>query len=641
MLNQRQIEIIFEMYENPTEYYTADYFSHKIGAARRTIQMDMKAIKEELDNIGFATLQAKRAKGSYLNIDNYDMFSDWMNNLCVQYTSKGISTYPMQRIAKIVYLLLERFRDMPMHELEAELFISRSTLLNDLRCVQKNLAEYNLKLTKENNRLNVLGSEIDKRRCLADNSLFLAHLQGLGKHGDNCIDMQRLSYLKNVLLDSFIENQYYISATDFNNAVLNLNIILHRVTKSFFIKQADLTISDNIDRELNIANKIFDKLKLRFLCNIPVEEIRFFAVYLKGAEAFKNHAVINEEMDQFLLDAFAKIKREYGIDFMSNTGLHLSMALHCIPLIIRIKYNMQVKGRSLEAIKQNFPLGYEIAQYFAFLIKERYVPKAKISDDEIALIAAHFYGSLLELRQKSKKNRILVISDLKASMTILLRSVLMKWFSQEISSMEFIQANDMNGDLLDQYDVFLTTEKNTFYENGLAMYVGQFPSDNDRKNIKLLLDGFSNLDDVIQIFQKDLFFSLEHGTKQDILEILSEAAASEYEISGLHEAVMERENIGSTLFGKSIAIPHPIHAISSDTFIAACVIKEPVLWDDEGNMVQVVMMIHIGKNNPRSFQLWDYFSSIFEDKELVKELVEFPTFENFTSKISSLLVTRF
>lgn len=48
---------------------------------------------------------------------------------------------------------------------------------------------------------------------------------------------------------------------------------------------------------------------------------------------------------------------------------------------------------------------------------------------KIALIAAHFYGSLLELHQtKKKRTRILVLPSMKVSRTILLRSILIKWF---------------------------------------------------------------------------------------------------------------------------------------------------------------------------------------------------------------------
>ena len=46
-----------------------------------------------------------------------------------------------------------------------------------------------------------------------------------------------------------------------------------------------------------------------------------------------------------------------------------------------------------------------------------------------------------------------------------------------------------------------------------------------------------------------------------------------FEIEDLHSQVQQREEIGSTYFSKQIAVPHPMYAVSSDTFISVCVSK--------------------------------------------------------------------
>ena len=181
------------------------------------------------------------------------------------------------------------------------------------------------------------------------------------------------------------------------------------------------------------------------------------------------------------------------------------------------------------------------------------------------------------------------------------------------------------------------TEKNKFYDNGLAMYIAPFPTENDRRNIKLLLDGFADLEDILYVFHRDLFFVSDNGEKSEILHLLASRAEKKFSLVGLHAGMLQREKIGSTFFSKGIAIPHPLHSISSDTFVAVYISKNPIVWDEEGNTVQVVTMLHIGKNNPRSFQLWDYFARILEDKDFVDKIVVEPTFEFFTQKIRLLM----
>lgn len=133
----------------------------------------------------------------------------------------------------------------------------------------------------------------------------------------------------------------------------------------------------------------------------------------------------------------------------------------------------------------------------------------------------------------------------------------------------------MNETFLDNYDIFLTTEKNKFYDNGLAMYIAPFPTENDRRNIKLLLDGFADLEDILYVFHRDSFFVSDNGgDKAEILHLLASRAEKKFSLVGLHAGMLEREKIGSTFFSKGIAIPHPLHSISSDTFVAVYISKK-------------------------------------------------------------------
>ena len=82
-----------------------------------------------------------------------------------------------------------------------------------------------------------------------------------------------------------------------------------------------------------------------------------------------------------------------------------------------------------------------------------------------------------------------------------------------------------------------------------------------------------------------------------------------------------------------------MYAVSSDTFVAVYVSKEPILWDSEKNEVNLIMLMHVGKNNNQAFQLWNYFSKIFADKSLVDKLIEDPSYDNFIFWIKEALET--
>ena len=67
MLNLRQLEIILELCENPGQYVTASSFAKKQQVSLRTIQNDIKQIKNELSNTGCMDFQTVAAKAAGLS----------------------------------------------------------------------------------------------------------------------------------------------------------------------------------------------------------------------------------------------------------------------------------------------------------------------------------------------------------------------------------------------------------------------------------------------------------------------------------------------------------------------------------------------------------------------------------------------
>lgn len=632
MLNQRQIEILLELCNHTEEYLTASYFADKLNVSLRTVQGDMKAIKTELEEESCAHIESKASKGSCIVVEDADEFSAFVNSLYQEYTTVSLN-YPTSRISKILLLLLSRHRAVTLSEMEEKYFVSKSTLLNDLKKVEEVLDKFHLELMHGSNKVMVDGFEINKRRCLAEQDLYLAHIKN--EHGMSYIDERQLAKIKNILTEKFVEHQYHIMDTDFNNAILFLNIMICRMGDGFYVQSNELDITENLGKEYEMSKDIFEKIGRRFFIKVTDEEIKYFALYLKGQGNNRDSDTITPEMDKFITEAFAQIKENFGVDFTDNINLRITLALHCMSLQIRIKYDMQMKNDMLDYIRETLPMGYDIGTYFAFLLSQKY--GKKVSDDETALLAVHFYSSLMELNSGVGKIKILVISSLKNSMTLLLKQSLLRWFSDRVSAVDFCNPMDVTEDMLDEYDIFLTTEKDKFFEKGLAMYVNAFPNQHDYANIKLNLDGFKDIEDIASIFYPELFYQVKSSTKKEVLQGLCDRATKYFEIEDLHSQVQQREEIGSTYFSKQIAVPHPMYAVSSDTFISVCVSKQPIVWDEENNQVNLIMLMHIGKNNTQAFQLWDYISKIFADKTLVEKLVEEPSYDKFVSLMKEAL----
>lgn len=55
--------------------------------------------------------------------------------------------------------------------------------------------------------------------------------------------------------------------------------------------------------------------------------------------------------------------------------------------------------------------------------------------------------------------------------------------------------------------------------------------------------------------------------------------------------------------GNGIAVPHPLTAVSSDSFVAVTELPQAVVWDDQKNMVNLVLMVCVGKKQFQGFSV--------------------------------------
>ncbi|MDV2887778.1 PTS sugar transporter subunit IIA, partial [Alkalihalophilus pseudofirmus] len=56
--------------------------------------------------------------------------------------------------------------------------------------------------------------------------------------------------------------------------------------------------------------------------------------------------------------------------------------------------------------------------------------------------------------------------------------------------------------------------------------------------------------------------------------------------------LLERESIAPTCYGNLVAIPHPIRAVTAETFWTVCTLVRPILWDEQ-QMVQFICLLNV------------------------------------------------
>lgn len=453
------------------------------------------------------------------------------------------------------------------------------------------------------------------------------NLKLLKKSDVQVSNSEQLGYLHNILLKELLKRRYPISDVEFQNVVLWLNISIKRIQKFFYLNEDDIDQTHPVETELSIAKEVFAQIEKHFLIRGPQTEIDFLALYINNHGNYSNTDYISEDLNNFIVDALEKIHTMYPTDFTHDVNLRISLAMHCVPLISRARNNVQVKNEMLDYIKQSYPYAFDIATYFSYLLSKQY--SIQIKEEETAFLAIYFNKSVMESAAFRGSKRICIITNLKRSEYFLLEQYLYDQFQKYIVSITFVTSEELDDLDLDEYDLFFSTEDNRATESGLAMKISSFPDTNELEMMKVRIEGFRNADDIVDLFDSRLFYVHDFKKKENIQNWLVNKAMELYHCPELQNEIELREQFGSTYFGNSIAILHPMHFSGEASFIGEVILKKPVVWDREGNHVNIVFLVCIQHNNLEAFRAWEYLSPLLFNNNLKQKMVTSKSFDEF------------
>ena len=607
---------------------TSEELVDKFEVSLRTIRSDIKKIKYYLQENGTAEIQSIASKGNKLVIHNPVIFQQYMND------TVSFSVSQTERIRKLLLLLLSQRTAVSRQYLASKFYTSSSTVTNDLNEANRLLSEFHLNIDRSPQKgIQILGREEDKRKCL----MKLGHLES-NQSSQQILNRENMRQeIEKIVVSILLKHRCHISDTLFQNMIVHIEMAIQRIDAGFGLENSLVKNPKTFEEEVKIAKEIFCKLTDRFHFKVTEAEIINLAVYIKGKSDFDAHEYISEEVNSFLLNVLEEIDEKFNIDFRQEIDLRISLALHLIPLLTRIDFNIQNDNQLLDQIKQSFPLAFDIAAYMCLLL-QRKIGK-KVDEGEIAYLAIYFNQFISKYNDITGKQRVLIITSLKRSESILLRQRFATWFAKEISLLTLVNIHEITLIDIEEYDVVFTTEQTVKTEKIGAILINFYPSDEEYSQIKLAIDGFKDKMEILHLFDSERFYYGEIETKEEAIKKLCELSIFQVgsHVEELESSVLLREELGSSYFGNEIALPHPINPISVNTFVSVILTTRALDWDSDQNKVRLILLVAIEKNNAKVFQLWNYLAKIIQEKDLVSQLKKKPTFEYFQEKLSIIL----
>ena len=628
MLTKRQIEILLNLFSNLDAPVSLQVFTDQFHLSLRSIQTDIAEIKETIKEHGLYIENNKNC--ICMSITNQETANIFMNSIIQDYNLNQFFEDQSSRISYIISRLLDSNDYLKSADLADEMYISRSQISNDIKLAKNMLSSYHLTLiSKPYYGIKIIGKENDIRNYIIQEKLKIKNLvcdeitHSFNSH-------EHIDDINNIVIKILTHSHYIISDIALQNLILHIVTAVNRIKSGHLIHMDSLNISPVYAHVIEISKNILEKCADIYNFEFNDDEIFFLALNLYGKRGFDKQEFITDEINNLVFLGLYKIKEIFGLDFTSNLNLRISLGLHILPLLTRINTNMQLRNIMTFNIKQKYTLAYDLASTFTNTI----IPSdKKILDDEIAYVALHFVNYIDE-NSPQKKKRMLIISSLRRSETILLQNNILRNFPS-IKEVKIIPKNSLSTTNVNNYNVICTTENDIFINNNKIQKISYFLNDTDIKKIELLLDGFNGPKDILDCFSEDLFYYGDAPSKNAVIKWLYEMAYKQgLADEKLYHSIMNHENVTSTYFGNYLAIPHPEIFLSETSFISVAILPKPILWDDE--YVDIVFLVSIQKNNPNAFKLWSYLSFLISNNTTLEEIKKEPTFQNLSKVISKI-----
>lgn len=618
---------------------TANTLADRMGVSVRSIKNYVHDINEE-----FPKTIASSREGYILDLE---MAKEILKN-----DSERVPQTSEERVIFILTQLIDHHQSEPVnvYDLCDEMYISLSTLKNELQKVKRRLSKFDLELISQGDEITIRGLEKNKRKMLStilydESNVNFVNLSSLQ---DAFIDID-IEFIKNTVLEIFEEYHYFINDYSLINLVLHITIAIDRIRNNNFNTQ-------NVDErpevrlhEYELAQKVAKRMEEHFDIKYSDAEVYEMTLLIISRATTIDYKSINstnleefigkdclELVNQLILD----INAFYYID-LSEQEFLIRFALHIRNLLVRSKNNYFSKNPLTEGIKTACPLIYDVSVSLAGTIKEK--TGVSINDDEIAYIAFHLGSTLEAQKNLTAKITAALYCPNYYDMNLKITDTIKQYFVNDLLITNIL-TDESEFDKIKETDLIITTIPISKILTTPMIQISLFLTDKDRMTLSDKIEELRKTKKRKEFegYLRELiipdFFEKKNGLpteKECINYMVKKMTKHGYVDNSFKNEILEREKMSSTAFG-NFAIPHAMKMYAHKTGMNIIVSDEPILWN--GQSVNLVIMLCFNINERYIFnEIFDPITMILSESENVRKITTSKSYEDFIQNLVNLL----
>lgn len=662
-MKPKEKELLSLLYQNQNRFLTGRELAQALHISERTVRSYIRRMEPVITENGGEIL-AKQGNGYRLLLRRPVQFAVLAGTPGTETTRKTAQTpdSAQERRRYLMQRLLLNGETLQAEETAERLYVSTSTLKKELYQLRGMLDEYGLVFDSGPAGISIHGDETSKRALIMDyffRSSTFNSIQEYMDHSGYFDDIPTEQLLRMVLDES---RQFGIRLSDImvQNVLLHLALSVKRMQAGLRPEHAVLPPAFEQSSEYQASSAIFRRLSGMTGGEYPAEEVSYLALHLSGKGSWATRQPAQgEHLEQEVKTVLSQLAEDDVMQLDEDPQLVSSLLEHLRPMVVRLMRGLPQKNPLTQDILRDQPdLMKVIRKYFgAMPCLRRY----DIDDDEWAYLALHIMAAL-ERQKEKRKLQVLVVCATGYGSSQLLKSRLMKHFSDSLHIVTETGYYEMSDDILQGIDLIISSVNIGPVIFGVPfIHVSVFLGEEDVQNIQRFIyqekAGPEKKEPAAarpasksqkEIF--DCYFSEEdfrvykgHPERDQVLSDLVETLAC-YEKDSfadhMREQIRLRSQMGSLVFSDTIAVPHPAVPLSKVARLALALIPEGMYWNESHPAIRFVFLMSPSYVENRNLpKVTGAIVSLMEEPVLQEQILQEQSFDVFGRILGSLTET--
>lgn len=620
-----------------TEFVTASSLAANMDVSTRSI----KSYIQEINSVYPEAIESSR--------EGYRIDKQAARRI-LEESGTHIPQSSQERIVYIINSLIKSDTSVNTYDLCDEMFISYSTIKNDLQAVKSKLRKYDLQLNNNHDNLTVSGLEKNKRRLLSsilydESNVNFVNLETI----QNIFPEIEIELIKDSLLEIFDRFHYFVNDYSLINLVLHITIAIDRIrnrnVNTEDIRDMPPISSHEYELARNIARKIEEDFRIEYN---QAEVYELALLLISRATAIDYQSITVSNLEDFITPECLALVKELISDVNSYYYIDLTepeflirFALHIRNLLQRSKNNYFSRNPLTEEIKTSCPLIYDVSVCLSSTIKER--TGISINDDEIAYIAFHLGSTLEAQKNLSEKVTAALYCPSYYDTNVKLTDTINRHFSSELLITN-IFTEERELEKTGKNDLVLSTVPLNSVIQLPLLQISPFFTEKDVQSLRRQLTEIKTnkrrkqfREYLEYLIVPEFFERRDDLTDYDqvVRHMVGKMVSMGYVDEDFEQDIRAREQLSATAF-QDFAIPHAMKMRAHRTGINVLISDTPVKWGDK--QVRIVLMLCFNRDERFIFnEIFEPLTMVLSSRENVKRLVTAGDYQEFIGMLAGFM----